>query len=178
MSSSEKSPATSATPSPHPPKRFNFAVPFILVSGLLGIAGFLLLRSTAQSGVAERKNESRANLALMAQLLKAAGYPDDPNAAIASHPEAAINPSWPEQIGYVYVSGIHSTDPESSVVLFENVPPEKQKLGRLVARLDGTVELLTEGALQERLHAMEARWSAEHRPWRKIPIGRDHFEEL
>lgn len=164
---------------PRPQKRFNFAVPFILVSGVLGIAGFLVLRGAAQSGVAERKNESRAHLALLGQLLQSAGYPDDPAATIAPHPEATINPSWPDQVGYVYICGIQGAgkDTPETVVLFENVPPEKQKLGRLALRVDGSVELLTESALQERLRAMESRWSVDHRPWRKVPIGRDHPDD-
>ncbi len=165
------------TADPPKPKPFNFAIPFIVVSGLLGIGGFLLLRGTARSGVIERRGYSAKNLKEMGDLIKSAGYPDDPNALLADRPGLAINPSWPEQVGYVYISKVKATDAADTMVLFENVPPEKRKIGRQVLLQSGNVELIPEDAFQTRLKELEARWSTEHRPWQLVPVGKDRTED-
>ena len=167
----------SADKTPHKPRHFNFAIPFIVVSGLLGIGGFLLLRSTAQNGVVERRAYSAKNLHELGKLLENAGFPDDPNTLLNAQPGLAINPSWPEQVGYVYVRGTKATDEPTAIVLYENVPPEKRKIGRQALLRNGTVEMFTEDEFQKRKQQQEQRWSADHRPWQLVPVGKDRTED-
>ena len=122
---------------------------------------------------AERRAYSAKNLAEMGKLLLAADFPDDPNALLAAQPALVINPSWPEQVGYVYVRGTKATDEPGTIVLYENVPPEKRKIGRQVLLRSGSVEMCTEDDFQKRKQEQEKRWSAERRPWQLVPVGKD-----
>ena len=60
-----------------------------------------------------------------------------------------------------------------TILIYENVPPEKRKQGRLVLRADGAVERFTETELQQRLSELEARYSAMHRLWKRISLGKE-----
>jgi len=164
------------------PLRRNFLVLFLLITGIIGAGFFFGLRYSAASGIAERKSEIRRNLNRMLLALttyaqnNAGAFPDDIVTLFpkyVSDPEIFVNPSWPDEIGYMYVTGVCTgsvPDSSDTLLIFENVPPEKRKLGRLVVQLDGKVEQLTEPQFQERLTALKARWSEQKRDLKLAPV--------
>lgn len=156
------------------PKRSHFTLYFILVTGAAGLASFFVFRNTALSGLNERREASRANLAAMVRGLKT--YSEFPGDLWALHPGCIrdavtfVSPSWPESAGYVYVAGARAGDSPDTIVVYENVPDGKQKLGRQAATLDGKVLTMTEAQFQERLKAQQAAWNAQGRAWRLVPV--------
>ncbi len=160
-------------------KKSNFVIFFLIIVGICGAAGFLTLRYVALQGVAARRAQSRERLLAMGKLLadrantNEGRYPDKIDEVLGAHQtELATNPSWPDEAGYVYVTGVRNSDPPESLLVYENVPPEKRKIGRLVLRRDATVELLTEDQFQKRLSDQESRASAQQRPWRTETVGK------
>jgi hypothetical protein len=162
-----------------PSTKQNFLAIFLIVVGLIGGVFFFGLRHFAAVGIAERKSENRAHLSKLVQAFKSyaqdsgGAFPDDPLAVypkLVDDIDVFVNPSWPDDSGYVYVRGIRQADPTDTIVLFENVPTEKRKLGRLLAKLDGTIEQLTEAQFQEKLKAQEACWTEQKRGWRVLLI--------
>jgi hypothetical protein len=162
----------------------NFLVLFLLVTAVIGGGFFFGLRYSAASGIAGRKKEIRANLGRIVAALKtysqtAGGnglLPDDPLAVypkFIDDPEVFVNPSWPDEIGYSYVTGVRTgaeTDAPDTILIYENVPPEKRKLGRLVARADGSIEQLSETQFEERLNALKSRFAEQKRTWNVLPV--------
>ena len=71
---------------------------------------------------------------------------------------------------FVRGASLRSFFPASTLLLFENVPMEKQKLGRLVARLDGSVEQLTELQFEAQLDALKAHRSEQKRDVKIAPV--------
>jgi uncharacterized protein YbgA (DUF1722 family) len=61
-------------------------------------------------------------------------------------------------------------DPPDTILIYENVPPEKRKLGRLVARADGSIEQLSETQFEERLNALKSRFAEQKRTWNVLPV--------
>ena len=170
--------APSASSAVKNPRRPNFVIFFLIFVGVCGFAGFMTLRYAAKSGVAARREQSREHLLALGKLLSERvsraerSYPHDFAGLIdASHADLTVNPAWPDEAGYIYVTGVRSDDPPDSLLLFENVPPEKRKLGRLVLRLDGKVELLTEDQFQQRLDAQRMSREAVQRPWRTEAVA-------
>jgi hypothetical protein len=174
----------SSDPSAAPPsgakekRRPKFIFFFLLFVGICSAAGFLTLRYAAQQGVASRREQSRGHLQALGNILAAraataAGQFPGSVAGLIDAQDAglAVNPSWPDEDGYIYVTGVRASDPPESLLLYENVPPEKRKIGRLVLRLDGSIELLAEGAFQQRLKAQEIARAAAERPWRTETIA-------
>ncbi len=150
--------------------RRNFTLFFILALGAAAAGTFFVFSSYARSSVKTRRDASRANLQALAGALSAyatgGAYPQDPAPALAIVlPEQRINPSWPEGPGYVYVSGVSKNDPPETLLLYENVPPQKARMGRLVSLLNGEPRQLEEPAFQERLRAQEELWRASGRRW-------------
>jgi len=152
-----------------PGTRRNFTLFFILVIGICAVVTFVVFRSYARSSIDQRREVNRANLSLIAAALKARAMEGQlPSTlardAVATH--VLINPSWPEQAGYMYVTGARLSDPAETILLFENTPAQKQKLGRHALRMDGRVEVLAETALQEKLAQQQNFWVEQKRVWR------------
>ena len=76
------------------------------------------------------------------------------------------HPSWPEQSGYVYVTGIRLSDEPATIVIYENVPERKRKLGFQVLRVSGKVDWLSQDDFAAALRDQEERWSKKGRVWK------------
>jgi len=82
-------------------------------------------------------------------------------------PDAYIftHPAWPDRPGYIYIPGVRASDLPATIVLFENTPPDKPKLNRLIKRLDGETEALTPNDFHSRIAAQSATWQSDKRVW-------------
>ena len=89
----------------------------------------------------------------------------------ASEPVKLFSPSWPLQC-YIYVFGAQSTDDAARTVLvYENVPGDKRKLGRQVLFLDGGVKVLSESEFEALIAAQQSRRKESGRgAWRTREI--------
>lgn len=168
------------TPSP----RRNFTLYFMLAMTAVSAGVFFSFRGVMRSSLAERREVSRSHLQTLHQGLKA--YAAENNAAYPEelsllHPQfipdsaTFFHPAWPERPGYVYVTGLRASDPPESLTIYENIPPGKEKLQRLVLRLNGTIESWPEAEFQQRLARQAAVWQAEKRPWQPQPVKIEKF---
>ena len=156
--------------------RRNFALLFIIALLLASAATFAVFTYVARTGKAQRREVSRANLIKMHEALQAYArengrFPDDLSALQPRFLQAedVIHPAWPERPGYMYVAGVQSVDPPESVLVFENLPERKVKLGRLAVTLQGQVQELNEADFQQRLSAQELRYKEKKRAWTLRP---------
>lgn len=166
--------------------RRNFTLILIGILGLVSIGVFVTFSYFARTGFHERRDISRANLITMARALKTYAldnnnqFPYDPHVLTDKYGcdgNTFINPSWPDACGYMYVSGfnpmIESTGTtlwQDTILLFENVPESKQKLGRLVATLDGEIHLWHEELFQKRLAQQKNLSETQGRRWRIVAL--------
>lgn len=151
------------------PARRNFTLYFILLLGVISAITFYYFTAYARSSVEHRKEINRSNLAAIGAALKKHALDERLPADLPAGtlpPQTFTNPSWPEQAGYMLVTGVRLTDAPETILVFENTPPAKRKLGRHVLTLDGRIEVVSEDRLQERLDALQFKWKAESRPWR------------
>jgi hypothetical protein len=159
----------------------HFTLLFMLAMLLAGVAIFVAFTNAARTSKAERRETSAANLTAMFHALKA--YSKDnggnyPQQLTVLHPRyipdasTFIHPSWPERIGYVYVSGFKDEnvhDPET-ILIYENVPEGKEKLGRQVLTSDGQVHVWNEADFQQRIRAQQASAAAQKREIELLPV--------
>ena len=156
-----------------------FAIGFI--AALLAVSALVFLTFTYyQRTMAEaRRLESAKNLKMIRAALlnyaKTSGHfpvsPSELSGIFKGNAEFLIHPSWPEQAGYVYISGSDPKDfaPEIMMV-FENVPDRKRKLGRQSVNVDGNVKYWTDEDFERALAYHEKTWKIAPKPWRLIEI--------
>jgi hypothetical protein len=159
-----------AAPTPPSQTRRNFTLVFLALIGLAVGATFFTFRHFAREGFAKRRSESRENIRELALRLRTLDpVPEDVETAALHFPQdkpLLTSPSWPDQPGYFFVPEVRvSSDPPSTLLLYENVPMGKQKIGRWIARADGEVEEVSEAEFQQRLNAQRSAWEVSGRPF-------------
>jgi hypothetical protein len=154
-----------------------FAVLFVLALALVSTGVFLVFSHYQRVGAEERRELSAAHLARFKQFLNS--YAERHN---GNFPERAlifqdalktddlIHPSWPEQPGYVYVTDARASDEANTIVIYENVPERKRKLGFQILRRDGRIEWLSQQDFVSALQAQEALWKKSGRLWKPEEI--------
>jgi hypothetical protein len=172
-----------ATPlqSPPPPRR-NFVIYFMGIMFVASAITFMCFTYAARESKAQRREFSQHNLHTIHQALNA--FADDAQNH-GQFPEelqwlapkylkdenALSHPSWPNRAGYMYVAGVQKSDPASeTVIVFENVPAGKEKLGRLALTLNGEVHMWNENEFQVKMTSQEARWKSLNRTWQATPV--------
>jgi len=175
-----------AAPTDAPSPRRNFTLYFILAMGIISVGVFFSFRSTMRSSLAERRETSRTHLQTIYNGLKAfAAIPENNTAFPAelqslfpkfiADGETFFHPAWPEQPGYVYISGVRPSDLPATIVVYENIPPGKERLQRLVLNLDGSILSLNEADFQQRLALQASLWQGEKRQWQPQPVNIEQF---
>lgn len=164
----------------HAKKRFSprFAILFVLALAVVSAATFFVFTHYQRQMAEERRAFSASRLAHFRTLLN--GYAQLHSGNLPEHAfvflehldgKELIHPAWPEQAGYVYVGGAHSsTDNPASILIYENVPERKRKLGFQVLRLDGRVDWLSQQDFVSALQAQEAAWKKKGRVWQPEEI--------
>jgi hypothetical protein len=163
--------------------RKHFTLLFMLTMLLAGAAVFVAFTNAARTSKAERRATSATNLKVMFHALKAfskdtgGAYPKELSTLhprYISDASTFIHPSWPERVGYVYVSGFKDTDeiiydPER-ILIYENVPEGKKQLGRQVLTSDGQVHVWNDADFQQRLRAQQFSAAAQKREIELVPV--------
>lgn len=149
----------------NPPRR-NFTLYFIIGLGLIVLATFVAFTLIARDSVAQRRVQVARNLHEMGKALASGAKLD---------PALLLHPSWPEQAGYMIVDGVRLNGPDAdgsdTIWIFENVPPQKLKVGRQVLFKNGSVEFVTDDPqFQQRLKAQEDAWKKAGRTWSVTPL--------
>ena len=169
-----------------PSPRRNFTLYFVLAMGIISVGVFFSFRSTMRSSLAERRETSRAHLQSIHSALKSfaalpenhAAFPDELQnlyPKFIADGETFFHPAWPERSGYVYVPGIRPSDPPTTIVVYENIPPGKERLQRLVLNLDGSIATLNETDFQQTLMSQASLWQGEKRQWQPQPVNIEQF---
>lgn len=167
------------------PSRRNFTLYFILVMLAISAGVFFSFRGMMRNSVAERREVSRAHLQAIYTALQRFAAPENngafPDQLQALYPkfisdgETFFHPAWPERPGYVYVPGVRSIDPPTTIIVYENIPTGKQRLPRLVLLLDGSIQSLEESEFEKRMAAQASLWQGEKRPWQPSPVNIEQF---
>jgi len=157
--------------------RRNFTLYFVIGLALIVLATFVVFTLVARDSVAQRRHLVAHNLAKFGKTLAAESTP--PADAVAFlraklDPMVLVHPSWPEQPGYMLVEGVRLTgadaDPPDTIWIYENVPPQKLKVGRHILLASGNVEI-DDPRFQQRLAAQEEGWKKAGRTWSIRPLG-------
>jgi hypothetical protein len=169
---------TSAMPKAQRSPRF--VILFVTVLLALSALIFWTFRAYQRAQAEARSAASVTNLSQLKEAIdhwrndKSGRYPTHVS-ELLEHAPLNLNlthPSWPDQPGYVYVTGVQATDAPDSIVIFENVPERKRKLGYHVLRLNGKVDWLSREDFSQAIQAQEERWRASSRIWRPEEIAR------
>lgn len=172
----------SAKNSTSAPARRYFTLIFVVVLGAISVFVFFQFREMTRNSVEQRHEASRAHLLALHKGLQsyaAANTGSFPNLLGQLFPkyvadrENFFHPAWPDRPGYVYVTGLRAADDPQSIEIFENVPPEKDKLQRSFVTLSGEVYALNKTQFDERLSKQESTWRAEKRLWLAQPAEVD-----
>jgi|GEM_PF-2552022 len=152
-----------------------FAIVFMLL--LAGIsAGIYVGFSRFQRGMAgERKEASARNIVVIAKALTAYAakhdglYPE--RIGLLTRDELPddtvfIHWAWPDRAGYIYSPGVRSDDaPDQTLLVYENVPERKRKLGIQALLASGKIVTLEEAEFTDRVKKQEAAWKQTGRIW-------------
>ena len=175
-----------AAPTDAKSPRRNFTLYFILTMGLISAGVFFSFRSTMRSSLAERSEVSRTHLQAIHSALKSfaaasenkSAFPDELQSLypkFITDGEMFFHPAWPERPGYVYIPGVRPSDPPTTIMVFENLPPGKERLQRLALALDGSILSLNEAGFQQRLATQASLWQGEKRQWQPQPVNIEQF---
>jgi hypothetical protein len=176
------------TDTPHTTEkpRRNFLLYFMGLMLLATAATFICFTHVARISKAERSEASRKNLLAFHQALKSFSeapqntgqFPEDLKALYPQYLKNAdvfFHPAWPDRDGYVYVYGVKprgaNADSADTILVFENIPPGKEKLGRLILFLSGEVHMWAEAEFQSRISAQESVWKSQGRSWLALPAA-------
>jgi hypothetical protein len=173
---------TDTPPQSPPAPRRNFVIYFMGLMFVASAITFVCFTYAARESKAHRREISRRNLRTIHQALMAIAddaqnhgqFPDELQKLSPQYlkdENALSHPSWPDRAGYMYVSDVQKTDPAAeTVIVFENVPAGKEKLGRLALTLNGEVHMWSEMEFQAKMTSQEARWKSLNRVWRTTPV--------
>ena len=166
--------------SPPPPRR-NFVIYFMAIMLVMSAITFVAFTYVARSSKAQRREISQKNLQEIHHALKSFAadpqnkqqYPAEIQTLAPKHlnnPDVFSHPAWPNRAGYVYVPGVQSSDPPETIVVYENVPAGKEKLGRLTLSLNGEVHMWDEVDFKSKIMAQEALWKSQNRSWQPVAV--------
>ncbi len=151
-----------------------FAIVFMLTLAAISGGVFVAFSTYQRAMFTSRRETSAQNLTGIGAALKAYAaknrgrYPERaalltpeylPNAGNLTHP------AWPEQPGYVYIPGMRTDDSTASLLVYENVPEYKRKLGIQALFSDGRIETLKEAEIEIKLKNQEEAWKRTGRVW-------------
>jgi hypothetical protein len=161
---------TAASKPLHSPRFLIVFVAALLAVGALAFYGFSTFQTQA---AALRQKQSWLNLIVMRNELNAFAhehgghFPTALNEWLPNVPSAQrINPAWPDEPGYVYIPGAALGDnPEDTILIYENTPARKRKLGTFALRNDGCVDRFSDAELGARLDRQKRSWKLKERLW-------------
>ncbi len=152
-----------------------FAILFLLTLAAASTLVFFAFSSYQRKMAAQRRDDSRANLETIDRAIRL--YSKQNGGAFPEHASRLtrdylpnrgtfVNAAWPEQPGYIYIPGSIAANSTGAIILVhENVPERKRKLGIQVLFLDGRIGLLTEREFVDKLNAQESAWKSSGRVW-------------
>jgi hypothetical protein len=158
----------------------NFTLKFVLALLAVSAAVFVIFTVSQRWMAQSRREISRSHLEAVRTALKdfvaahAGAYPGAASelvAAVANADENLTHPAWPEQAGYVFVSGVRADDAPGTIAIYENVPERKRAQGVMALYADGRIELFTGAEFARRLAAQEERWTQTGRVWHVQEMG-------
>ena len=139
-----------------------------------------------QLGTEQRQAASRQNMLTIFKGLTlyaenhGNSFPDDPHILYDKYVtdlNTFTSPLWPDETAYTYVSGVQKSDAPTTILLIENAPAQKARMGRHVLMLDGHIEHLLDTEAASRLSAQEEKWKAAGRRWKLVPIELDKLKK-
>ena len=151
-----------------------FAIVFMLTLAAISGGVFVAFSTYQRAMFTSRRETSAQNLTGIGAALKAYAannggrYPE--RAALLTQEylpdeHVLIHPAWPEQPGYVYIPGQRAEDSPQTLLLYENVPEHKRKLGIQALFSDGRIETLKEAEIEIKLKNQEEAWKRTGRVW-------------
>src|SRR5579862_89405 len=150
-----------------------FTVVFVLTLLLISAAVFVVFTHFQRTLAEERRTRSAQNLETLRDVIRA--YAAGHNGALPARaaeiatrvksPEDLLHPAWPNQPGYVYIPGAQPSDGDDSILIYENAPESKRKLGFQVLLVNGKIEALSRDAFLDVLSSQEEFWKQKGRFW-------------
>ncbi len=152
-----------------------FSILFMLTLAAIAFGVYLTFSTFHRNMAAQRKEASAKNLAGISTALNSYASKHD-----AHFPERVsqltreflpdesilIHAAWPDRPGYIFIPGSRpDDDKDRTLLVFENVPERKRKLGIQVLWLSGKIETLSEANLVVQITAQESAWKHTQRIW-------------
>lgn len=162
------------------PRSVRFSILFIGTLALISLSVFFIFKWAQSAAFTERREKSFQNLQAMGRVVEEftkahnGQFPDtlEPlQEAFKNDPLKLVHPAWMDQPGYVLIPGvIRANDGDSAIVIYENVPEGRRKIGRQVLRANGQIEFLDDGAFEQRIREQRASFEKWQRQWVTLEI--------
>lgn len=151
-----------------------FAIGFVLVLAVISGGVYLAFSNFQRQAAERRRMASQENLveiheALSDYAAKNKGlFPERAALLLPNYltnGRALINPAWPDETGYIYIPGARNDDSQDTILVYENVPARKRKLGIQVLIRSGSIYTMAESKFEEALKVQEEMWKRTGRVW-------------